>query len=449
MKSSEGVASPNASEWAENRVDIAAAAVEFRHTRRQTERLTVHAVPASCRNARKQDTAPAPVTPTPFRFRNPAKIPPRRWLYGRRLVAGFVSLTVSPGGLGKSSLSLAEALAMVTGRPLLGLRPARPLRVWLWNGEDPRDELERRAAAACLHYDISAADLGERLYLDSGRDVPIRLAEEGRRGGALAARHLVEELVEAIGARDIDVLIVDPFATTHGVSENDNAAINAVAGLWREIADRTGAAVELVHHAQKAAIASGSEIGIAQSRGASALIDAVRSARFLVAMSRSEADRAGIVNPNGLFRVEDGKANLAPRSDKIEWFRMESVPLGNGSGLYPEGDLVGVVTRWQMPDAFEGVTVADLEATRAVIRTGNWKENEQARDWAGYAIAKALRLDIGPAKKAERTANQNAARAKVRSLLMIWLRTGELSREMRSDNRNGRAAPFVIVPDEA
>ncbi|TGN61780.1 hypothetical protein E4L95_09185 [Paracoccus liaowanqingii] len=92
-------------------------------------------------------------------MRDPAQIPPRQWLYGRHLIRGFVSLTVAPGGLGKSSLLVAEILAMAAGRPLLGDNPAHPLRVWLWNGEDPSEELQRRIQATCLHFGIEAEDL--------------------------------------------------------------------------------------------------------------------------------------------------------------------------------------------------------------------------------------------------------------------------------------------------
>lgn len=380
--------------------------------------------------------------PTPFALRDTAAIPPRRWLYDRHLIAGFVSLTVSPGGLGKSSLVLVEALAMVTGRALLGAAPPRPLRVWAWNGEDPRDEIERRLAAACLHYGITADDMGDRLHTDSGRDVPITLATMGK-AGVQIARPQVDAMVQAVAAAQIDVLIVDPFVTCHAVAENDNAAINAVVALWREIADRTGCAVELVHHAQKAAINAGAEIGVAQSRGASALIDGVRSARYLVGMSEDEAGRAGVETHRGFFRVEMGKANLAPAADKATWRRMVSVGLGNGSGLYPEGDLVGVATAWEWPDAFDGVRVQDLEAVKARLASGDWKASEQADAWAGHAVADVLGLDAGPVKKADRTPTQNAARAKVRAMLKTWLRTGELREVLRTDPRTRRETPFI------
>lgn len=129
-----------------------------------------------------QVPSPKVIRPTPYRWRDPSTIPPRKFVYGKHLIRSFVSLTVSPGGLGKSSMITAETLAMVTGRDLLGDRPPHPLRVWVWNGEDPTDELDRRFQAACLHYGIKPEDLGDRYMSDSGRDVPIAIAEVGQMG---------------------------------------------------------------------------------------------------------------------------------------------------------------------------------------------------------------------------------------------------------------------------
>ena len=67
---------------------------------------------------------------TLYEWREPTTIPTRDWLYGRLLVRKFVSATVAPGGVGKSSLIATEALAMVSGKPLLGVTSQR-LNVWL------------------------------------------------------------------------------------------------------------------------------------------------------------------------------------------------------------------------------------------------------------------------------------------------------------------------------
>ena len=103
-------------------------------------------------------------------------------------------------------------------------------------------------------------------------------------------------------------------------------------------------------------------------------------------MSEDEAARAGVEGRRSFFRVDSGKANMSPPAAVRDWYRLDSVDLGNG-------DSVGVVTRWIWPDAFDGVTVSDLRKVQEAIAAGCWRENSQAKDWAGHAVAKALNLD--------------------------------------------------------
>lgn len=394
------------------------------------------------------DDLPRIIRPSRFVLRDAATIPPRQWLYDRHLIRGFVSLTVAPGGLGKSSLLTSELLAMATGRPLLGVAPPEPLRVWLWNGEDPAEELDRRVTAACKHFAVSAEDFGNRLMIDSGRDLPISIASMTGSGLKIAVP-LVESLIAAIRAAEIDVLVVDPFVTTHSIPENETTAMNAVVAQWRRIASATGCAVELVHHVNKAAAMDTDAAGIYGSRGAGALIDGVRSARFLSRMKKEEAGRLGLEAPERYFRVEMGKANLAP-VDKAAWRQMIGVPLHNGSGHWPDGDVVGVCTAWVPPEALDGVTDADVQAALSALRTRAEPAlaDEQANDWAGYVIAKALQLDVGEGlKRDDRNAGQNAARAKVRGLLKQWREDGALVVSKQHCGRRGRAVSFMTAAE--
>ena len=89
---------------------------------------------------------------------------------------------------------------MASNRPLLGIQPRQRCRVWYWNGEDPRDEIERRVAAACLHHQIAPDELEGWLFLDSGRDTEIIVAEETR-NGAKIVEPLVAALISEIRAQ--------------------------------------------------------------------------------------------------------------------------------------------------------------------------------------------------------------------------------------------------------
>lgn len=347
---------------------------------------------------------PPSISASPFVW--PLSIPRRQWLYGRHYIRSFISETVAPGAYGKSTLALTEALAIVTGRPLLGVTPDERVNVWVWNGEDPMDELHRRIVAAALHYNIDDEDISGRLFVDTGRKTKIIIAEQ-MRTGAVVARPIVDAVIATIKANCIGLMIVDPFVASHRVVENDNPAIELVAATWAEIADVTGCAIELVHHARKT---SGQEITVEDGRGGSALLAKVRSARVLNGMTADEAARAGVDNHRAFFRVQNGKANLTPAADQADWHRLVSFDLENG-------DSVGVVTRWTWPDAFAGVNTSDLRAVQAAIAAGRWRENSQAKEWAGHAVAAVLRLD----------AENKAHRAKIAGLLKTWIKTGMLA----------------------
>jgi hypothetical protein len=377
----------------------------------------------------EQPAPPIIIAPSPFVWRDPAAIPTRKWIYGRRLIRKFVGATVAPAGVGKSTLCLAEDVAMASGRDLLGHRVDSPLRVWSWNGEDPRDELERRLAAICLHYGVTPEDIGDRLFIDSGREQQIIIAHMARTGFTIATP-VVDAVIAAIKTNSIDVLRIDPFVSSHRVTENDNNAIDAVVKTWAKIADVTGCAVELVHHVRKT---GGAEVTAEDARGASALRGAVRHVRVLNVMTEDEAARAGVENRRLYFRADDGKSNLAPPSDKSEWFKLVSVSLGNGVG--GPDDLVGVATKWEWPNPLDGLCVADLRKVQDAIAAGEWAENVQATNWAGRAVAEALGLDL----------DSPADKGRIKSLLRTWIANKALKAETRHNAAKGRDQKFIVV----
>jgi hypothetical protein len=286
--------------------------------------------------------APHRLTATPFRFPDPTTIPPRQWLYGRHLIRKFVSCTISPGGIGKSTLKAAEAVAMASGKPLLGVAVHKPLRVWLWNLEDPQEETMRKLAAIRQHYGLSQEDIEGRLFVDSGRETPLCIAR--MHDGVAVVEPQADDLMAEIAARQIDVVIVDPFVSSHKVSENDNNAIDVVAKEWGRIADKCGVAVDLVHHTRKG---NGAESNADSARGAKALVDAARDVEVLNQMTDDEAAKLDVQDNHRLyFRVISDKMNLAPPAEKSRWYRLTSTDLPNGT-LEWECDHVGVPVPWQ------------------------------------------------------------------------------------------------------
>lgn len=371
---------------------------------------------------------------TPFVWRDPKTISRRRFLYGNHLVRKFCSATFSAPGVGKSNLLLLEALAMATGQPLLGIQPRQRCRVWYWNGEDPRDEIERRVAAACLHYKIEPDELEGWLFLDSGRDMEIIVAEETR-GGTKIVEPLVNALISEIRAQKIDALLIDPFVSSHRVTENDNNAIDAVAKKWNTIADATNIAIDLSHHTRKT---YGAEVTVEDGRGAVALLAAVRVARTLNPMSEQEAGDVGITARRQYFRVENGKTNLSAPPEGADWYHIASVDLGNGdpNDAGDPGDNIGVVTKWKWPDLMAGMTAEDFDKVAAVIRTEQWRANAQAKKWVGNAVAQALNLNI----------NNKQDRAKIKTSLATWIKAGSLTAVEGEDEKRMKK-DFVVVTE--
>lgn len=354
-----------------------------------------------------------PLRAAPALLPPPAVIAPRPWLYGTALVAGFVSLLVAPGGVGKSALAIAEALALATGRPLLGERVHHPVGVWVLNLEDPLDEIERRVAAAMIQHGVSREDLGGRLFLHSGRDRRIVMAEESGDGGIVFPDQ--EGLCAAAIAAGIGCLIVDPFVRSHHLEENSNPHMDAAASAWAEIAQATGAAVMLVHHVRKGAAPDAEA-----ARGAKALTDAARIARILSPMSDAEGEELGIspTERARLIRLDDVKANLAPRAGKAAWYRLESVALGNATEAYPRGDHVQAVARFRPPTVWAKLSAADCNAALDLIAAGPepgllyaaQRRGRGTERWAGRVLIERFRLAEGEAAR----------------VIATWLETGLL-----------------------
>lgn len=375
-----------------------------------------------------------------YQWRDPRTIPPRQWLYGKHYMRGMVSVTAGIGGAGKSTLLLVEAMSMALGRDLLNDGapiPVGPISVWLHNGEDPYEELERRVGAVLLQYKIDPADLGDRLRITSGRDMRIVVAAELDGGGKLlVASEAIKQVIAEIRANNIQAFIADPFVTIHKVNENDNSMIDDVMTLLRDAAHASGCAIEVAHHFRKL---NGDEPSVDSIRGASSIIGAARSARILASMTKDDADRYGIEeNTRGFYSwLQNGKANMLPPSHKRRWMRMESVSLDN-STEDQDADEIGVVTSWTPPDMETALSGPEFRMIRTAIMQADplreLRADIRSNGWIGYIVAKVMQLD--PKDKSVKTQAQ--------SVIAKLLANGCLVREQMYDPSKGRDAPVMV-----
>jgi RecA-family ATPase len=258
----------------------------------------------------------------------PQSIKPRNWILGRRYLPGYVTLTIAPGGVGKSLLTILEALSVLSGKQLTHDAPKQTGAVWLFNAEDPFDELERRIVTALKYHKIPQQSVAHG-YFTSGQTHPIKLVLE-HRGETSINTKLRDAIIKEIKQRDIKLFILDPFVRCHEVNENDNRGIDLVVQALTYIAAETGCAISIVHHTRKLSKGGSATRGNADSgRGASALKDAARIVHTLYGMDEKEAQEYGVdpVDAKWYVRLDDAKMNLAPPGGYVAWFQKQSIRL--------------------------------------------------------------------------------------------------------------------------
>lgn len=367
----------------------------------------------------------------PFILPADEDLPQRRWIYGHHYIRGYVSVLASPGGVGKTSMQIVEAIAICTRRNLLGDDVREKTNVAVVNLEDPMDEMILRTAAVCQHYGISQRDIAGRLYISAGRDIHLKFATQTR-DGIIPNEALVEHLIKEIREKDLGVVLIDPFVSAHGVNENDNMAISAVVDQLRFLAEATGCSIGLVHHTRKG---NGTEADVDSVRGAGSLIGAARAVRVINRMTKAEASKYQIPEEDRrlLFRVDDGKNNMSPPADKTVWRKMVNVQLWNGR----RHEHVGVATNYELPDIAGSVGSTDLLRVQQAIAESEepLKAHHNAKNWVGYTIAAAL--DIGITDK--------GPRQRVLALIKEWIDMGFLVEVERKEGRTGRKPKCIEV----
>ncbi len=89
------------------------------------------------------------------------------------------------------------------------------------------------------------------------------------------------------------------------------------------------------------------------------------------------------------------------------------------------------LTRWPPSRA---TPVADLIAVQRIVDGAKWRENAQAVDWVGKAVAQVLRLNL----------ENKPDKARITGMLRTWLASGALAK-VRGVDPKGNERTFVEV----
>ena len=388
-----------------------------------------------------------PIKATPFDPDKWKTIPRRKWLYGGHYIRGYVTGTSAPTTAGKSTVTLAEDVSMMTGLDLLKVGPSRMpprrLKVWVWNGEDPEEEIVRRLKAICLRhgtpetegdfeetvpgFDFSFEDLRGFLYLDSGRDLKIKVAKMAA-GSIVVDQSVIREMMATIKGEGIDVVSLDPLKSTHRVSENSEA-MDDVIEAFKDIADECDCSIEHVHHTRKGPRAA-HEVTSDDSRGSTSIMAAWRDGRVVNVMDAATATACGIDNRFRFIKLESDRPNMTVRGDNEKWFYLASASLENGDAEGPP-DSVGVVVPWSLPSKSAEAKASDatriLEALCKLIDAKKRITRERGGDYTVAKLVPYLKRQDPPIK---------ATVDEIRDVL-----------ETACEGRDGKAATLEYIDD--
>ena len=352
-------------------------------------------------------------------------IPPRGWLLGNLLCRQFLSAIFGDGAVGKTALIIAMALSLAADRNLIGEHVFLRCRVLLICFEDGKAELRRRLTAAMLHYGISKADIRGHLFIATVNRSDAKLAHS--KNGEVTVGKLRDALDQSIVRRNADATFLDPLVKAHAVGENNNSEIDFVAEILGELSVKHDCSFCSPHHTRKGPAEPGNaDIG----RGAGSLKDAFRLCYTLTAISKEEADRfaIGAEERASLIRLDSGKVNLVRRSANARWFKLVGVPLGNKTELYPSGDEIQTVERWNPPDLFQNVSNITWNEILTEIDKGLpngqlYSDHGKATDRAAWRVV---------VRHTDRTEPQ------ARQIIKAWVKAGTLYHDTFHDSNAGK-----------
>lgn len=223
---------------------------------------------------------------------------PVNWLWHPYIPFGKISIIQGDPGEGKTTLALRLAAACSTGQPLPGMAPREPFRVIYQTAED------------------GLGDTIKPRLMEAGADQErvLNIVEDAASLTLLDQR--LEAAIVQTGAR---LMILDPVQGYLGGRIDMNRAneIRTVMKNIAAVADRTGCAIVLVGHLNKAAGGNSAYRGLGS-------IDFRAAARSVLLVGRIKKE------PNTRVIVHD-KSSLAPEGKSVAF------ALGDGGFRWLEG----------------------------------------------------------------------------------------------------------------
>ena len=232
--------------------------------------------------------------------------PERRWLVADLIPMQNVVMLSGDGGVGKSIVALQLLVACALGRQWLG-KQTKPCKAFGLFCEEDEDELHRRAADMCRHYDADLGDL-ENLQLCSRVGLENSLMEWRSAWEAGETTWLHAQVMNHSLEFGAQVIVLDSLHDIFAGEENRRVQARQFVQALREIAREIDGAVLFTAHPSL----TGRSSGTGES-GSTAWNNAVRSRLYL-----KEADEQS----DGAVRIlKTMKQNYGPKGaeTRLRW----------------------------------------------------------------------------------------------------------------------------------
>ena len=223
-----------------------------------------------------------------------------------------------PGGLGKTTFSLFEAIHIVLGIPLFGLEIHKPGPVVMLTAEDRRPLLIARLRRIAEEMGLTRAQVVEVCRSVRIHDVTC----EGYRlsqsiGDTIIPTPFIDEIIDAYTPLEPSLMIMDPLAS-FGIGE-DNNAMQATVEAGRRIIRGLGCCLRYTHHLGQDASRALIKDQFA-GRGGTALPNGCRIIHILQPMGAKEwMERTGepLAPTENAISLSRPKVSYCPPQDEI------------------------------------------------------------------------------------------------------------------------------------
>lgn len=338
---------------------------------------------------------------------------------------------VAPGGTGKTTLAIFEAIHIILGRTLWGRRIIKPGRVLFLTAEDSRKIIETRLNQICKALDLSPADLArvaDGFYIEDLSMVAMRLVGTNPKTGAVQSTALLGDIITSYEALDLSLVHLDPASLLGPGEQSGNDGMSELMRAARQIASAARVACQIVHHVAQVVARNGIQDQYA-GRGGTAFADNSRGQRQLIRIKERAYDFDGrrYSMPDAITddHMAQGRV-LAILVHKLSYVQLDPTPI--------------FVLR-------TGFGFAQFEAIAGAPKAAKRSLDEQTQLIAGFVVRELARGNTHSAKSLEARSDEiGLGQKRIRELVAVGLEQGVFEWSAAS-KKGGKQRHLVVSVD--